>query len=237
MLVLGIETSTVRSSVALVDAERVIASASLGVDRRHGEFVAPAIDFCLRQAGMTPDKLTGVAVGLGPGLYTGLRVGIATAQTMAMSCGVPTVGISGLDVLAFQARHTKGLICTVIDAKRRELFWAFYRPSPGGVQREGELQVGTLDALEAEIAATGESVLIVGDGGWLHRDRLEVLDATLAGPEAACPDAAVLAELAVPKFVREETVRPRQLQPIYLRGADAKIGWATRGRLRGGAPA
>ncbi|MEX2328312.1 MAG: tRNA (adenosine(37)-N6)-threonylcarbamoyltransferase complex dimerization subunit type 1 TsaB, partial [Nitriliruptoraceae bacterium] len=83
MLILGLETSTSRSSVALVDGDRVVASASLGVDRRHGEFVAPAIDFCLRQAGMSADRITGVAVGTGPGLFTGLRVGIATAQAIA----------------------------------------------------------------------------------------------------------------------------------------------------------
>lgn len=235
MLVLGIETSTSRSSVALVNAEGVVASATLGVDRRHSEFVAPAIDFCLRQASATPHDLTGVAVGLGPGLYTGLRVGIATAQTMAMARHLPAVGMSGLDVLAFQTRHTSGPVCAVIDAKRRELFWAFYRPVPRGVQRDGELSVGPLSALEADIAAYGQQVLIVGEGGLLHRDRLAVLDTRVSGPEHGWPDAAVLAELAVPRFVREDTVRPGALQPIYLRGADAKIGWATRGKMFGGA--
>lgn len=236
MLVLGVETSTSRSSIALVDGDQVIASASLGIDRRHGEFIAPAIDFCLRQAGATAARLTGVAVGLGPGLYTGLRVGIATAQTIAMACRLPAVGLSGLDVLAFQARHTARPICAVIDAKRRELFWAFYRSSPGGVQRQGDLQVGSLATLEADIAAQGEDVLVVGEGALVHRDRLEALDATVSGPEHAWPDAAILAELAVPRFVREDTQPPGELQPIYLRGADAKIGWATRGRLRGGTP-
>lgn len=236
MLVLGIETSTARSSVALVDGENVVASASLGVDRRHGEFVAPAIDFCLRQAGATPERLTGVAVGLGPGLYTGLRVGIVTAQTMAMACHLPAVGLSGLDVLAFQARHTSRPICAIIDAKRRELFWAFYRSSPGGIQRLGDLQVGSLATLEADISALGEDVLAVGEGALAHRDQLEALDAKVSGPEHGWPDAAVLAELAVPRFVREETQPPGELQPIYLRGADAKIGWATRGRLHGGTP-
>jgi tRNA threonylcarbamoyladenosine biosynthesis protein TsaB len=57
----------------------------------------------------------------------------------------------------------------------------------------------------------------------------------LAGPDLAWPDAAVLAELAVPRFEREETQAPGDLQPIYLRQADARIGWETRGRLRGGA--
>jgi tRNA threonylcarbamoyladenosine biosynthesis protein TsaB len=234
MLVLGLETSTPRSSVALVEDDRVIASASLGVPRRHGEFVAPAIRFCLDQARVDLDRVAGVAVGLGPGLYTGLRVGIATAQTLAAARSLPVVGLSGLDVLAFRARYVRRLLCTVIDAGRRELFWAFYRHAPGGVQRLGELQLGTADRLAAEIEELAEECLVIGDGGLAARRQLEDVGAEVAGPDVAWPDAAELAELAVPRFVREETQRPTELQPIYLRQADARIGWETRGRLHGG---
>lgn len=234
MLILGIETSTSRSSVALVDGDRVVASAGLGVPRRHGEFLAPAIRFCLDQAQLDMDRITGVAVGLGPGLYTGLRVGIAMAQTFASSRRLPVVGLSGLDVLAFRVRTSNRPICAAIDARRGELFWAFYRPSPGGVQREGELTLGRVDELAAEIQSFGEDVLVVGDGALTYRRELAETDAQLAGAANAWPDAAELAELAVPRFEREETLRPEELTPIYLRHADAKIGWEARGRLRGG---
>ena len=234
MLILGIESSTVRSSVALVDQERVVASAGLGVPRRHGEFLAPAIDFCLAQAEVPVDRLAGVAVGLGPGLYTGLRVGIATAQAFAAARQLPVVGLCGLDVLAFQVRHVRRPICAAIDARRGELFWAFYRASPGGVQRETELRIGTIDTLLAELESMGEEPLVIGDGAMTHRERLLHTDVELGGPDTAWPDAADLAELALPRFIREETQRPVELHPIYLRQADARIGWETRGRLRGG---
>jgi tRNA threonylcarbamoyladenosine biosynthesis protein TsaB len=235
MLVLGLETSTSRSSVALVDHERVVASASLGMPRRHGEFLAPAISFCLEQAGVDASRITGVAVGLGPGLFTGLRVGIATAQAFAAARRLPVVGLAGLDVLAFRVRYSRRSICTAIDARRGELFWARYRTSPGGVQRVGDLQVGTVQQLAAELEATGEETLVIGDGALRYRAELAHVDgAEIAGPDLAWPDAADLAELAVPRFVREQTQQPPDLQPIYLRQADAKIGWETRGRLQGG---
>jgi tRNA threonylcarbamoyladenosine biosynthesis protein TsaB len=235
MLVLGLETSTSRSSVALVDHERVVASASLGMPRRHGEFLAPAISFCLEQAGVDASRITGVAVGLGPGLFTGLRVGIATAQAFAAARRLPVVGLAGLDVLAFRVRYSRRSICTAIDARRGELFWARYRTSPGGVQRVGDLQVGTVQQLAAELEATGEETLVIGDGALRYRAELaHVGGAEIAGPDLAWPDAADLAELAVPRFVREQTQQPPDLQPIYLRQADAKIGWETRGRLQGG---
>jgi tRNA threonylcarbamoyladenosine biosynthesis protein TsaB len=231
MLVLAVESSTSRSSVALLDGERVLASASLGVARRHGEFLTPALRFCLDQAGVALDRIGGVAVGLGPGLYTGLRVGIATAQSFAAARSLPTVGVSGLDVLAFRARHTRRLICAAIDARRGELFWGLYRPSPGGVQLIGELQVGTDEALAAEIEGFGEPCLVVGDAAIAHRETLARV-ADVAAP--SWPDAADLAELAHPRFLREETVRPDQLHPLYLRHPDAAIGWRSRGRLHGG---
>lgn len=234
MYILSIETSTSRSSVAIVDQERVVASASLGIPRRHGEFVAPAIRFCLDQAELPTARITGIAVGLGPGLFTGLRVGIATAQSLAASLQVPAVGLSSLDVLAFQARYVPGLIAAVIDARRGELFWGLYRALPGGVQRQSQLRLGTIDQLTAELESQGEDVLVVGDGALVYRRQLEDVDVDLAGPDTAWPDASVLGELAVPRFIREETQRPTDLQPIYLREADAQLGWEQRGRLRGG---
>ncbi len=202
---------------------------------RHGEFVAPAIEFCLRQAGAGVGDVTGVAVGLGPGLYTGLRVGIATAQAFATARNLPMVGLSGLDVLAFQARHVRRPVVATLDARRGEVFWACYRPAPGGVQRDGGLRVGRPDELSAELESAGEECLVIGEGAARYReefDGLHMVDVAIDG--RLQPDAADLGTLAVPRFVREETDRPGTLMPLYLRHADAKIGWQQRGRLRGG---
>ena len=234
MLILGIESSTARSSVALADDRRVVASASLGVDQRHGEFLVPAVEFCLNQVQAGAGDVTGVAVGLGPGLYTGLRVGIATAQAFASARKLPTVGLNGLDVLAFRSRHVRRLICAVIDARRKELYWSFYRCAPGGVQRVTEVRLGGVEKLAGEIEGAGEEVLVIGEGALAYRHELEDVDAEIAGVDSAYPDASDLAELARPRFVREETQRPAELQPLYLRQADARIGWQTRGRMRGG---
>lgn len=229
MLILGIESSTSRSSVALVEGGHLLGSAELGVPRRHGEFLAPAVRFCLAQADRRIDQVGGVAVGTGPGLYTGLRVGIALAQTLAASHQLPTVGVSGLDVLAFRYRHAQRLLCTTVDARRGEVFWGLYRPSPGGVQRIGDRRVGAASALAADLEGYGEPTLLVGDPGDAVREDLARV-ADLAA--ATWPTAADLAELAHDRFVREDTVRPETLRPTYLRHPDAAIGWQARGRLR-----
>jgi tRNA threonylcarbamoyladenosine biosynthesis protein TsaB len=234
VLILGIETSTRHSSVCLARDDGVVASANLGAGRRHGEFVTPAIEFCLRQSGLEVSDIAGVAVGTGPGLYTGLRVGMATARGFAAALRLPVVGLSGLDVLAFQVRQVRRLICAAIDARRGEVFWAFYRSAPGGVQRATDLRVGSPETLAGEIEGTGEECLVVGDAALRYRGLLAAVDAQLGGTGTAWPQAIHLTELAIPRFVREETHRPEEMEPIYLRVADARTGWETRGRLRGG---
>ncbi len=248
MLILALETSTPQSSVCLATEHGSLASATLAplppLSRRdarrgprpvaHGEFLAPAIAFCLRQADVPMSAVAGVAVGLGPGLYTGMRVGIATAQALAHARVLPTVGLASLDLLAFSARHARRLVCTAVDAKRGELFWAFYRPAPGGMLRITEFRLGPAAKLAGEIEAVAEDVLCVGDGAVAERAVLESTGAEVASMANSHPDAKALAELSLPRFLREETTRPEELRPLYLRKADAKISWRTRGALFGG---
>lgn len=234
MLILGIETSTPNSSVCLATEVGVEASASLGTRNSHGEFLAPAIRFCLDSAGLTMDNIAGVAVSLGPGLFTGMRVGIATAQTIAHARRLPVIGMNSLDLLAFPVRHARRLVCSVLDARRGELFWAFYRAAPGGVQRTTEFRVGPPQKLAGEIEAVREEVVCVGDGALANATLLESTGAEVGSPSMASPQAAALAELALPRFLREDTQRPEELQPIYIRKADARINWQHRGALLGG---
>jgi tRNA threonylcarbamoyladenosine biosynthesis protein TsaB len=238
MLILGIETSTGQSSVCLGTERGPVASASLGLGKAHAEFVAPAIQFCLERAGLEMASVAGVAVSLGPGLFTGMRVGIATAQALAHARTLPVLGLNALDLLAFSARYIRSdrLICAVIDARRSELFWAFYRPSHGGVQRVTDLRVGQAEKLAGEIEAVRDDVLCVGEGALLVRSLLESAGASVASRGNAHPDASALVELALPRFLREETQHPDDLRPIYLRTADARISWQNRGALFGGRP-
>ncbi len=234
MVLLGLETTTRHASVALADEQGLIASARTGRGGRHGEFVAPAIDFCRREAGIGLEALTGVAVSLGPGLFTGMRVGIATAQAIAHARGLPVVGLASLDLVAFGARHTRRRICAVIDARRGEVAWAHYEPAPGGVQRRSEPRLGAPERLAGELEDAGGEVLCVGDGALAHRSALEATRAGIADEAAAYPSAESLLALARPRFARGETSRPEELAPLYLRRPDARLGWQQRGALHGG---
>jgi len=229
VLILGIDTATPQVSVAVGGHEGVLASTQSLRGRQHAEVLTPAIEFTCRQARIELSEISVVAVDLGPGLYTGLRVGVAAAKAMAHALRVPMIGVSSLDLLAFPVRFSNRLIAAVVDARRGELFSAFYRQVPGGVQRLSEQHVATPDDVASELLATGEDCLLVGDGGLRYREvfegltKVEIVDAGLAHPSAAS-----LVQLAHAQALREQFVKPWDLQPLYLRKPDAEINWTTR---------
>ncbi|MFB0926791.1 MAG: tRNA (adenosine(37)-N6)-threonylcarbamoyltransferase complex dimerization subunit type 1 TsaB [Acidimicrobiales bacterium] len=229
MLILGIESATAQVGCAIGGHEGVLASAHSARGRRHAESLAPQIEFTLAQARIDISEISAVAVDVGPGLFTGLRVGISTAMATAFGLSVPMIGVSSLDLLAFPVRHTRRLIAATIDARRGELFTAFYRQVPGGVQRVSEPQVVTPDDLYGELQAASTECLVVGDGALRYRDMLEGLTKVeIADESLAYPSASSLVALAHARALREEFVQPTEIKPLYLRRPDAEINWQTR---------
>jgi len=230
VIVLGIDTSTAVTSIALGTQQAILGSASFAGARKHDE-VVPAIEQLLAWTGEELSHVGGVAIGLGPGLYTGLRVGVEAGKALAQVLRVPIVGVSSLDVLAFGVHRTNRTVVAVMDARRKEVFFARYRPVHGGVLREGEYRVGSPAALAAELEAGREEVLLVGDGAILYRNELEVSGRVEVAPAPfAHPWASALVTLAAPRFIREETDRLVDVVPLYLRKTDAEIAWDQRAR-------
>jgi tRNA threonylcarbamoyladenosine biosynthesis protein TsaB len=226
VLVLGIETSTPQASVAIGSEQGVVASALVSRGATHAEFLLPAIRFCLDQTGLGFRNIGGMAVSLGPGLYTGMRVGVATAKAMAQALSVPIVSMSSLDLLAYDVRYSPKTICAVLDARRNEVFHAFYRSSPGGIQRMTDYRIERPEQLAVGIDSRPEEVLLVGSGALVNKEAFQdVPVAELGTMSHAFPDARPLVELALPRLFREEFDALDDVKPLYLRRSAQPIRW------------
>ena len=227
MLVLGIETSTPQASVAIGSEQGLIASALVSRGASHNEFLLPAIRFCLTEAGLGFRNIGGVAASLGPGLYTGMRVGIATSKALAQALSVPIVGMSSLDLLAYEVRYSPKTICAVLDARRGEVFHAFYRASPGGIQRMSDYRIEKPGRLAIWLASRPEEVLLVGNGALLYRDIFGDLGSIveLGTMSDSFPDARSLVELALSRMLREDIDSVYEMKPLYLRRSARRIQW------------
>jgi len=232
LLVLGIETSTPQASVAIGSEQGVVASALVSRGASYNEFLLPAIRFCLDEAGLDYRNLGGIAVSLGPGLFTGMRVGVATAKALAQALSVPICGMASLDLVAYEVRYTPKTICVALDARRDEVFCAFYKSSPGGIQRMSEYRIDTPARLATGLESRREDVLLVGNGALLYRTVFEEIGplVEIGTMSHSFPNAVSLVELTVPRMYREDFDSVYDLKPLYLRQSAKPIQWE---RIRG----
>ena len=119
-ITLAIDTSTSRTSVAIIEDGSILWSGHRDGATEHG----PALP-ALVQEGVKGFTIDEVVVGMGPGPFTGLRVGIAFAQSFALARGISVRGVCSLDAIAAQVNE-KDFIVTV-DARRKEVYWARYK--------------------------------------------------------------------------------------------------------------
>lgn len=142
--ILNIETATKVCSVALSYGGKVIAFREnldeiiAGSDKySHAELLAVYIKETLNDAGIKPERLDAVAVSQGPGSYTGLRIGVASAKGLCYALGIPLIAVDTLQSMAYLIKDTphvallaernpKLLLCPMIDARRMEVYAAFY---------------------------------------------------------------------------------------------------------------
>ncbi|HEY0467988.1 MAG TPA: tRNA (adenosine(37)-N6)-threonylcarbamoyltransferase complex dimerization subunit type 1 TsaB [Polyangiaceae bacterium] len=127
MRILGIESSSRRGSVALLEGERLIASVEHEQPNSHAERLLPLLEQLLADAGWPKSSVDRLAVGVGPGSFTGLRAGIALAEGLSVGLDRPLWGVGSLLAMARGAlTEYPGPCCALLDARRSELFAAVY---------------------------------------------------------------------------------------------------------------
>lgn len=120
-VLLGIDTA-LGTSVALGVGGRVFEVVS-DDQRGHAEVIGELLARVCERSGVSPEQVTGVVSGVGPGPFTGLRVGMAAAHAFAAARRVPVRSVLSHEAVALavcEAGHTQ--VRVVQDARRRELF-------------------------------------------------------------------------------------------------------------------
>ena len=82
------------------------------------------IDEVVKMTETNLKELDAIAISAGPGSFTGLRIGSATAKGLCLALDKPLVEVSTLEAMAFGCGPYNGLICPMIDARRRQVYTA-----------------------------------------------------------------------------------------------------------------
>jgi len=214
---LAIDTSTNTAGVALARRGSLVAEATWRTEFRHTAELVATIEWLLGRAGGRPSALEAVAVAVGPGSFSGLRVGLSAAKGLAMSLGIPIVGVGTLAVEAYPFLGGRMPVCPLLDAGRGEIAAALFRETGGQPQ---EAQAPHLTTVERLCRTISEPTLFCGEHLPVVREDI----VGRLGPLAAFPPASAmvrrpghLAELGWRRLAHGDADDLAALQPVYLR--------------------
>ena len=214
---LAIDTSTETASLALAKDSEVLAELTWRCGQNHSVELLPRLAQLLNQVGASPESLSCIIVAKGPGSFNGLRVGVSTAKGLAFSLGIPIIGISTLEVEAYQHAETGLPICPIFNAGRGELATAMYQKKRGRWCQLIAEHITTIDILCSRITRKtvfcGEFIPVI-----IAQLRKELKQkAVIPPPAARLRRASFLAELGYRQLKAGNYDNPATLQPMYLR--------------------
>lgn len=222
MKLLAIDTATEACSAALWLEGEVQERFELA-PRRHTSLILPMVQALLADAELSLAQLDAIAVDRGPGSFTGVRIGAGVVQGLAYAVDLPVVPVSSLATLAQAVwqtlRHDN--VLALIDARMQELYWACYEFHQQEMQLLGEERVSPLEQVKL---ANESNVYCVGSGSRQYQEQLQSRSGFQVLPDSTYdfPHAAVLAQLGVNAYARNEMISADLLEPIYLRNQVAQ---------------
>ena len=214
--------------MAIFRGDRLEGEIVLNISRHHTETLMGSVEHLLKGLSLTIQEMDFFAVVLGPGSFTGLRVGVATVKGLALATGRSVVGVSSLRMLAMQLPFCRLPVCTLIDARKKEVYAGLFDCSKELPELLHEEVVRPPEKVLAELH--GET-LFIGSGAEVYRDRINEImgDRARFVPTAMhCPRASHAAVLAWNDFQKGRTIPLEQLSPHYIRPSEAEIMWAKK---------
>ena len=222
MKVLAIDTSTLVSSVAVIEDNVVLGEISLSQEMTHSENLVPMIDEIFKNIRMDISEIDLYAVAVGPGSFTGLRIGLATAKGFAHLFDKPIVGVSTLEGLAYSLVGNE-IIVPMIDARRERVYGTVYSGSDG-LEVLYEEAIYNIDEL-IEILNQYDRVVLNGNGSLEFEEKLleGLKDKLVLAPTnlRACR-ASSIGELGLKKYREGIKDDYFSLAPEYLRETQAQ---------------
>jgi tRNA threonylcarbamoyladenosine biosynthesis protein TsaB len=243
MIILAIETSTMLGGIAIVDdLSGMIAEVRLNVKSTHSERLMTEIDHALKQAGIKVSDIDVFAVSIGPGSFTGLRIGLSTVKGLSYVSGKPIVTVPTLEALAWNFPYCRYPVCTMLDARKKEVYSALFKWENDGFIRLIEEVPIKVDKLLGRInesdpplppfskggeeGFSDKKVVFTGEGSLIYRDKIiEVMGdkAIFATADKMVSSPANVASIGIKKAIKGEFSEPVSLVPFYLRKSEAEI--------------
>ena len=231
MKILGLDSSGIVASVAIVEDENLIAEYTVNYKKTHSQTLLPMLDELAKMTELDLDTIDAIAVAAGPGSFTGLRIGSATAKGLGLALKKPLVEIPTVDALAYNLYDANALICPIMDARRSQVYTGIYCFQDHKlVTLEEQMAVPVAELIE-KLNERGKAVIFLGDGVPVFA---KIIEETLKVPYSFAPAhvnkqrAAAVATLAQLYVKEGKVVTAMEHVPEYLRVSQAERERAQR---------
>ena len=211
-LILNIETATKNCSVALAKDGKTLAIREIATQNfSHAEKLHVFIEELFLETNLKLQDLSAIAASQGPGSYTGLRIGVSAAKGLCYALSIPLIAVDTLELLARKIEIQSGIIVPMIDARRMEVFCAFFDSKYAKIK---ETKAEIID--ETSYQEIPETLHLIGDGAMKFKDILT--DAKFKYyPEIEFPSAAEMAPVSFQKFQNNQLEDVAYFEPFYLK--------------------
>ena len=211
-IILNIETATKNCSVALAKEGKTIACKEIAEQNfSHAEKLHVFIEELLAENQLQFSDLSAIAVSQGPGSYTGLRIGVSSAKGFCYALNIPMIAIDTLQLLAKQIHIEEGIIIPMIDARRMEVFTAFYDKNHNQI-RNTQAEI----IYETSYQEISDKIHLVGDGTEKFKNTLTD-DKFIFHSDVVFPSANEMSQLSYDKYQKSDFVDVAYFEPYYLK--------------------
>jgi tRNA threonylcarbamoyladenosine biosynthesis protein TsaB len=211
-IILNIETATKNCSVALAKEGKIVACKEIAEQNfSHAEKLHVFIEELLIENQLQFSDLSAIAVSQGPGSYTGLRIGVSSAKGFCYALNIPMIAIDTLQLIAKQIQIEDGIIIPMIDARRMEVFTAFYDKNH---QQIRNTQAEIID--ETSYQEISEIIHLIGDGTEKFKNTLTD-NKFIFHSDVVFPSAKQMTQLSFDKFIKNDFVDVAYFEPYYLK--------------------
>ena len=222
---LGIDSSGLVASVAVVEDDNLLAEYTVNYKKTHSQTLLPMLDEIVKMTELDLATIDVIAVAAGPGSFTGLRIGSATAKGLGLALQKPLVAVPTVEALAYNLWGTDKIICPLMDARRSQVYTGIYEFAGQELQViEGQMAVPVTEIVE-KLNALKREVIFLGDGVPVYK---EVLAQKMKIPYLLAPAhlnkqrAASVATLGAVYAANGKTESAIKHQPDYLRLSQAE---------------
>lgn len=212
-IILNIETATTNCSVSLSkEGKTIIAKEDYDKDYSHAERLHVYIDEVLKKGQIQANQLDAIAISKGPGSYTGLRIGVSAAKGLCFALNAPLISISTLEALARQVKECDGIIVSMLDARRMEVYSAIFDSNYNQI-RETQAEILSKDSFSKYLEQG--KVYFIGNG--VEKSKTLFSHSNAVFIDDKLPSAKEMGILANHKYKISDFEDVAYFEPYYLK--------------------